>query len=912
MADLAFGEWLKRRRRALGLTQDELARQINCSTSALRKIEGGIRRPSEQIVEQLAAVFSIVPSERLSFLRFARGQQEAAPTELMVDSPWHSADMNRRSNLPASISSFIGREKEIVAVGEYLSDADIRLVTLFGAPGIGKTRLSLEVARKICSQFPNGVFFVGLALLSDPNLFAPTIIQTLGLGETKSETALQRLKDGIGGKEMLLVLDNFEHLIETAAPFVSELLISCPHLKILITSREPLHILGEWLYSVPLLKTPTISQLQSIDIEGESPFAALELFAQRARAVRSDFVLNADNIQAVGAICAQLDGLPLAIELIAARIRLMTPQTLLQRLNNQYVLSADGIRSLPPRQRTLHDTISWSYDLLSDEEQKLFTRLSVFSSSFTLEAVQSICSKTVMCKSVADLISSLMDKSLLECTIDAQGRTRINMLATIQHFAQEKLTASGEAETYHRAHLEYFLNLAEEANPKLRGSEQMIWLNLLEREHDNLRVALQWSITQEGKDADKGMQLAGHLWWFWYLRGYWSEGRKWLTINSGSQNLATLGPSACTVSRARALGYAGIFHDDLVQASRLYEKSLALCRELGDQAGTAYALLMQGHYATISLRDKSASKLFLEESLNIYLALDDKWGIARVLFEFGQIAHFLDYDAPVAHHYYEESLKLSRKIGERQSITYALNNLGNLAMEQGNITAARSFFEESLSLAQELHDKSGIVMFLASLGEATLGQGDYQQAAKLFEESLAIARELGRKVMIAYALCYLGRAARFQGDYERAAKLQAESLVSGRDGDDKDIIAEALCRLGELARLQGNYIAAHSFHLQALNMAREANERRVISNLIEEFATLSATQRDAKRAAVLFGAAEALRETSHRAPSPIERAELDGAISAVRGQLDDENFNTAWAEGSAMTIEQAIEFVLVT
>ena len=405
----SFGYWLKLKRKSLDLTREELAERIGYSAATVRKIEDDERRPSVQIAGRLAELFNIPQSERESFLGFARGNWKSAPVETNEDLPWATSANLPRSNIPATTTSLIGRATEIALVRKYLSNNDIRLVTLIGPPGIGKTRLGIEVARASLSDFSDGVFFVALAPLDNPDLVASTLAQALGYVSAGNISASDQVKEGIGDKQMLLVLDNCEHLIEDVSSLVSELLSTCSYLKILATSRESLRIIGEWLYPVPALDVPALSvphESSSMDIT-ISDFPALTLFAERARAVRSDFSLNANNIQAVTTICAQLDGLPLAIELIAARIRIMSAEALLVRLNDQFTLHADGMRALSLRQKTLNNAIGWSFDLLSAEEQKLFAYLSVFSGGFTLEAAEAIFSRVVTNKSVAELITSL-------------------------------------------------------------------------------------------------------------------------------------------------------------------------------------------------------------------------------------------------------------------------------------------------------------------------------------------------------------------------------------------------------------------------------------------------------------------------------------------------------------------------
>ena len=808
MDEVSFGEWLKRRRKAEGWTQEQLALQISCSTSALKKFEAEERRPSAQIVERLAEIFNILPNEHTSFLRYARGDWKYAPGESREEAPWHISTVATRSHLPASLTSLIGREQDITAVREYLENINIRLVTLIGPPGIGKTRLSVEMARAELSDFPDGVFFIALAPLEDPNLVAPTIIQTLGFVEATDQSPLKRLENGIGDKQMLIVLDNVEHLIEGTATLVSELLSACPHLKILATSREALRVPGEWLYPVPALRIPTDAQLQSIEMKEISSFAALSLFAERARAVRSDFVLNADNIESVTNICTQLDGLPLAIELIAARVRLISPQALLERLSGQFTLYADGMRAVSARQKTLHGAIAWSSDLLSLEEQKLFARLSVFAGGFTLEAAESIFARTVRDKSVADLIASLLDKSLLQRTFDVRSEPRFNMLVTIRQFALERLRQMSEEAEIRNWHLKYFVDLAERAEPNLRAFDMVMWLNRLKVELDNIRAASGWALES---DIQAELRLASALLWFWHIRSYKNEGIDWLerglSIEATERGGQPLTPDRAMI-RGKALNVAGFLLTMLEifdKSMALSEESLAVFRELGSRGrlGIAYALLNLADAARYQ-RDPRQAKVLVEESLTLLREAGDKFGIAQCLdILAGMGGSEGDFDRAKA--LLEENLALRKEIGDKDGIANVLMGLGRNTFLQGDLSRSVTLYEESLAVFREVGNERARSFILADLARVAQAQGDDGKATQILEEALTLGRNLGDEFPISQWLHGLGEVAQSQGNYERATQMYEEALIHAREVGDSDMIARNLTALGNVALAQGDY-----------------------------------------------------------------------------------------------------------
>jgi predicted ATPase/DNA-binding XRE family transcriptional regulator len=771
LAEVSFGEWLKRQRNAKGLIREQLAQQIGCAVITLRKIEAEERRPSPQIVERLADIFDIPQNERTAFLRFARGDWEANPVRSIQDVPWQFSTQVPRSNLPASLTSLIGREHELSRLREYLSDPGMRLVTLIGPPGIGKTSLCVEVARAALSDFPDGVFFIPLAPLDDPNLVAMTVVQTLGFVEKGRKSPLERLKEGIGEKHMLLVLDNLEHLIEGVAPLVAELLGSCPHLKILTTSREALRVPGEWLYSVPALNFPT-TQLQSIHEEEISQFAALTLFAERARAVHSDFKLNAENIDSVAQICAQLDGLPLAIELIAARIRLMSPQSLLERLSGQFILYADGRRAVSARQKTLQNAIAWSYDLLTDEEQEVFARLSVFVGGLTLDGAESVFSRISTTKTISDLIASLLDKSLLQRTFDSRGEPRFTMLVTIQQFATDHLRLIGYETETKNWHLAHYLEFAERADREMHGPNQFEWLDRLEAEHDNLRAA--WDFAIEN-DTELAVRLASALLEFWSIRANPSEGRAWL-----AKLLERANQWEQTAKRAQLLsgaGYLAYIQQDSASARRLLEEAVSIARVVGDKKEIAFALLWLGRTAH-DLRDDQAALPFLEECSKIYQDLDDPSGIAMMMFHLSILDADQGYYAKAEERSMKSLIKFQH-LGDKHRAGQVLNALGELSRLQGNYERAGKFYEEAIEIFQEQHNHHPMAVPFFNLGWVSLHTGDSRKAWKFFEESLELCKEYDIEIPIMHILSGFASVLGITSQPQQAARLfgAVESLV---------------------------------------------------------------------------------------------------------------------------------------
>lgn len=640
------------------------------------------------------------------------------------------------NNLPSIPTMLIGREKELAQTRALILRDDVRLLTLTGPGGTGKTRLGVDLAHSLIDDFTGGVFFISLASTYDPGLFLTRIANTLGLVESGGQPLMEKLKDFMKDKQVLLLLDNFEQIME-AATNVADLLLACSKLKVLVTSREALRIRAEHEYPVSPLSLPDPKHLYSVD--SLLKCASIQLLVNRAQAVKPDFALDTKNSWTLAKICTELEGLPLALELAAARIRILSPEEILGRLENKLALLVAGQRDLPARQQTLRDTIEWSYDLLETEEKDLFRQLSVFEGGFSLEAA-AICDVGPD-QEILEIISHLAEKNLMLREKTA-ALPRFRMLETIRDFAMESLNNSGEFEEISRRHAGYFLSIAELGEKEVAGPAQAIWSATYEREHDNLLAALHWAL--ENKQSDIALRLVCALWRFWYIGGNLTEGRMWLT-----RTLAQ--PFSELVSlRARALMAAGALaclQNDYAAGRQLSEESVTLAQKIGEKEVEAFALNSLG-IAARNQGDFVEGRRLHERSLALFRELKNTWGTALVLNSLGVSARGEGSFAQ-AKTLHEQSLLLFRQVRDKRNVARALINLGMIMEREQKYDQARELLEESLSLFQGQGEKIGTTEALFFMGSVALRQGNYADACKQLAQCLIFARELGYKEIIA-------------------------------------------------------------------------------------------------------------------------------------------------------------------
>jgi predicted ATPase len=834
-------------------------------------------------------------------------------------------------NLPFLPAPFVGRKNELSEISGMLRRANLRLLTLTGPGGVGKTRLAVSIATSLRQDFAHGVCFVSLAALHDPALVVSTIIQALGLKEAAKlppDQLIPTLKAFLQDKHLLLVLDNFEQ-VSSAAPLVSQLLAEAEGLKILVTSRVVLRVYGEHEFVVPPLALPDLKQPAPPQVLAQNE--AVALFVQRAQCIKADFRLTEENSPLIAEICTRLDGLPLALELAAARIKLLPPAQLLARLSSRLSLLTGGARDLPMRHQTLRSTIAWSYDLLSSEEKCLFRRMAVFNGGCTLDAAE-----ILLCDPSLDLLevlASLLDKSMLRQVDDPEGQPRYLMLETLREFALERLDESGEEDDLRQRHAYFFLQLAEQAEKEMEGPHQAEWFDRLENDHDNLRAALDWSMEKmKAEEPDlihpsslilHPYKLAGALWRFWWYRGYCQEGRRRLdTLLAQKQTITSVEYKKARLKALDAAGRLAFNQGDSEAAQGFFEESLSIAQELEDKSAIAGALQNLGMVAG-QRNDYASLRQRYAESLELLRQLQDKAGLGALLHKLGAEAA-RQGDIQEAHARYTESLALRRQLGDEVNMTLTLNNLGVLAARQGDYAAARTLFEECLVIKRKLKDRPGMSYLLNNLGLLACKLGDYTTAQARLEEARIIKEQQGDKPGLSYVLNCLGIAARNQGqleealsffelsmslkhelgdrsiystslnelghvfimkgDYTQARTYLDESLALAQEFNDKPTVAESLMIIGLLEYRQGDYGAALHNLEQSLSLHQEQGSKHSMAETLAWMLIVREAQGQAEKAAPLAGTVDRLLAQSGGTLEPAHRLEYETALSRIRVQ----------------------------
>jgi non-specific serine/threonine protein kinase len=842
--EIHFGEWLRKQRRSLDLTQRALAAQAGCAEITLRRIEDGTLKPSKELAFILLEKLGVPQMERPQWMLFARGLS-GFPT-----SPIDSSASQPLTNLPAPLTTFIGREKEQAEIIKLTRKH--RLATLTGPGGVGKTRLSIQVGEQVLADYANGVWLIELASLNDPALLPQTVMALFGLVVQANTSPTENLINFLRAKTSLLILDNCEHLLDVCARLADTLLKSCPSLKILATSREALGISGEAAYPVPSLGLPDLGQL----LENFKGYESVRLFEERAQLAKMDFSLTLDNASSVAQICQRLDGIPLAIELAAAQVNKFSADQIATKLIESFNLLTGGSRTALPRQQTIRASIEWSWNLLSDSERILLRRLSVFAGGWILESAEAVCSENGTEKNqVADLLSQLVAKSLVVANRESRRERRYHLLETIRQYADEKLVEAAEKETIRIRHLEYFLKLSEEIEPGLSGPQQVDWFARTSDELYDLRAALEWAAKT---DVEAGLSLASRLGQYWISFDY-SEGARWL-----AEFLQNPQAEEYPKARVNALIIQGHILVDMgkfVPAHSAIDECLALYRANADLQGEIDGLLLLARI--VGLEERTVLN---QQALDLAHSINDVWREARALQSLGWDHRYSTRGLV----YWEEAVGFLRKAGDWRRLAKLLSAMANSVMLDGNFGYAQELLDESVELNRHLQNKSLTGDNLFTNGYMAFMRKDYEQARVSLQENIAINQEVGNPSYYLWSRVRLGYIALYEGDTAKAHTIFSETAQG----------------------FQNTYI-----------------EIGVIYTL-EGMASLAVVAGKPNKATQLIGWADAARKKIGDTRPPIEQVDVDRDIAACRLTLSKVAFSDAYTAGRGMTLEQAVAYAL--
>lgn len=856
----SFGYWVMRRRKALDLTRAELAQRASCSPETIKKIERDERRPSRQVAELLAAALAVPAEEREMFLQAARGERPVNRLTFTSQPP-HSPTPHH--NLPLQLTSFIGREAELDAIKTRLTDNKVRLMTIVGAGGVGKTRLALQAAGSLAKLYSEGVWLVDLAPLSDPSLVILAVASTLGVVEGRKRPLLDMLVHYLRERQILLLLDNCEHLVDAAAELAATLLMRCPGLQILATSHEPLGVAGETVWLAPTMSLPPLDGHSPSDI---TQFDAVRLFVDRATAALPAFKLTKDNTAAVLEVCRRLDGIPLAIELAAARVSLLRVEQIAAALDNRFNLLVGGNRAAPQRHQTLRALIDWSYKLLSPVDQRMLRGLSVFAGSFTLDAVEAVCCEEpyFVANDPRESLTRLVEKSLVAAERAPGKEARYFVHDTIRQYGVAALAKESAAKRIADRHATFYCQLAEATHPELYGAEQPAALERLETEYENLRAALSWSLASHAGNAEMGLRLAAALVYYWKIRGLTIEGTRWMNAALEKLDGAPLELRALVLLRAGELWF------DFADGK--------------DLQTTAYA----------------------EESLALYQQLEDPTGIAWAMYLRGKCALYVEGDLELAAHFLEQSLALAGELGDKALATWIFHALGFRALWSGDYLGAADLAEKGLALAREagaLRESAyHSFLFAESLGHL----GQYDRAMALMQDCAAFCRRLKARLSEAQALNQLGEMARRQKLYDQAAAFYRASIgvATQVNGDNFQVIP--LSNLGFVAIRQGDLQQASALFQQSMANAPLADVQAIILNLWG-IGQVAEARGHKKSALILYAATQRLLENFPGGIIGKDREDFDRDISFAREQFSEEEAAAVWADGWNLSMEEAVE-----